>query len=436
MKAYRFPRGGIDYQDTGAPDAGGRGIAFLPAISVIPLIQHSGAGAEAVVSVGQEVGEGMLIGRGRGPGSANVHATVPGTIIRTVSWPLGDGRITDALVIRLEGSFSKLGRREERFPWESLSRHDVLRLLSERGVVEMEEPGRPVSELLAQKGSPDSARTLVVRCVFDDPWRAADIAVCGDRGAALAEGAAIAVRASGCSLVVVAVSRREHDLGESLRAALEARGISASIAPVGNRYPQHNGRELELSLREYGRKEGLDLGTLISLSPSTIAAVYDAVALNKPILERYVAVGGSALKRPAVLRVRIGTRIGDVFAECGGFVEEPKRIAVGSPLKGREVVDLDEPITKTSYAVFALSESTINGGRSADCINCGECREVCPVSLDPERLFKLARSDKDTAAQAEGASECHGCGCCEAVCPSRLPLGTVIQTAARRGRTV
>jgi electron transport complex protein RnfC len=218
---------------------------------------------------------------------------------------------------------------------------------------------------------------------------------------------------------------------------------------------------LELVLRSYEKREGLSLGGLLILGPATLAAVRDAVVLRKPILDRYVAVGGSAVRKPQVMRVRLGTRIGELFAECGGFIAKPGRIATGSPFLGRPVADLDEPVTKTSYAVFALLEKEARAGpersprEGSVCISCGECRAVCPVGFDPEELYKativattiVATTMVATTTAAarpagklppktgpspeaenseDGEPVCHGCGCCELVCPSRLPLSRVL----------
>jgi electron transport complex protein RnfC len=407
-------------------------VAFLPALSVIPLVQHTGNRAYPVVSVGDYVREGMLIGRGQGLGSANVHAAVPGRVIRTVSWKMSDGQTNDALVIRLEGAFEKLGKREEALSWNGLSPFDLQRLISEYGIVEMEGPGRPVSDLLSAFRSVKDPLTLVVRCVFDDPWLAADYVLCRERLKAVVEGSVIAAHAARVGRIVFALSHREKELGDQFLAAAAAYDIPVSVVLVGSRYPQRNRRELELVLKMYEKKEGLDLGNILPLGPATLAAVYDAVKFKKPILDRYVAVGGSAVKSPQVMKVRIGTRIGEVFAECGGFIDKPKRIATGSPLLGRTVVDLDEPVIKTSYAVFALLEDQIGGTVTRNCISCGECRMVCPVGLDPEALFKSAGVEKKREQPPRGrAAECHGCGCCEVVCPSRLPLSTAIINSAR-----
>ncbi|MDR2110846.1 MAG: SLBB domain-containing protein, partial [Spirochaetaceae bacterium] len=329
MKIYSFPRGGINFEDPTVPPKDASIVAFLPALSVIPLVQHTGSRAYPVVSVGDYVREGMLIGRGQGLGSANVHAAVPGRVIRTVSWKMAEGQTNDALVIRLEGAFEKLGKREEALSWKGLSPFDLQRLISEYGIVEMEGPGRPVSDLLSSFRSVKDPLTLVVRCVFDDPWLAADYVLCQERLKAVVEGSVITAHAGRVGRIVFALSHREKELGDQFLAAAAAYDIPASVVLVGSRYPQRNRRELELVLRMYEKKEGLDLGNILPLGPATLAAVYDAVKYKKPILDRYVAVGGSAVKTPQVMKVRIGTRIGEVFAECGGFIDKPKRIAAG-----------------------------------------------------------------------------------------------------------
>lgn len=428
MKVYTFPRGGISFEDPSVPPKHSSVVAFLPGISVIPLIQHTGSRALPVVSIGDQVKEGMLIGRGQGQGSANIHAPVPGQVVRMVSWEMAPGITNEALVVRLGGGFEKLGKEERQFPWQGLTATALQQLITEYGIVEMEGFGQPIGDMLATLGSPltETPITLVVRCVFDDPWLVADYVLCRERLKAVVEGSVIIGRSSQVSRIVYAVSYRERDLGFLLLEEAETYDIPASLVLVGSRYPQKNRRELELVIRNYEAHEGLTLGSLLIMGPATLAAVHDAVTLKKPILDRYVAVGGSAVKTPQVMKARIGTRIGDLFTECGGFVGEPHRIVIGSPLKGRRVADLDEPVTKTSYAVFALLEQHTGGTVMRNCIGCGECRKVCPVGLDPEVLFKGIKGQK-LGKIDEMAGECHDCGCCDLVCPSRLPLSTVIR---------
>ncbi|MDR0710313.1 MAG: SLBB domain-containing protein [Spirochaetaceae bacterium] len=431
MKVYSFPRGGISVDDPTAPPRDSSAIAFLPGLSVIPLTQHAGSPAKPTVFAGDAVREGMLIGRSHGPLSANIHATVPGRVIREVSWKSAEGRICDALLIRMGGSFELLGKRETFYPWEALSPYELMRHITEFGIVEMEGAGRPIAALLNPEKSGKRDQSLVVRCVFDDPWFVSDYVLCRERLKEVVEGSAIAARTGRLNRVVFAVSHREKELGYKLLSAAASYKIPSSLVLTGSRYPQHNQRELELALRAYEKREGILIGSVVILGPATLAAIRDAVKLHKPVLDRYVTVGGSAVKNPRVMKVRIGTRIGDVFAECGGFVDKPKRMATGSPFLGHTVMDLDEPVIKTTYAVFAILDGQAVEKKVRNCIGCGECRVVCPVGLDPEELFKRTRRSRN-GQKADAfcpVDECHGCGCCELVCPSRLPLSHLIANA-------
>jgi electron transport complex protein RnfC len=292
----------------------------------------------------------------------------------------------------------------------------------------MEGTGRPVSDILSSLRPVKDPVTLVVCCVFDDPWLAADYVLCRERTRAVVEGSAIVGRASRAVRIIFAVSRGERELGTMLLTEAESFGIPAAMVLVSSRYPQRNRRELDLVLKKYGKRESLELGYILPLGPATLAAIHDAVKLKKSILSRYIAVGGSAVKKAQVMRVRIGTRIGEVFAECGGFIDKPGRIIAGSPLMGQAVADLDEPVIKTTYALFAVKGKQ-NRTVPGNCMGCGECRLVCPVGLDPEELFKM------NGFQGSGrkAAECHGCGCCDVVCPARIPLGFSIVSSACRG---
>ncbi len=432
MKIYSFPRGGMIYEDNTVPVNTESVIAYLPALSVIPMIQHSGNRASPIVYPGDFVSEGMLIGRASGPGSANIHAALPGRVIRNVGWKMSDGRINDALLIRLEGSFEKLGKMLETFSWDNLPDYEIRRILFNYGIVEMEGSGRPINDMIHELQNAKTPVSLVVRCVFDDPWLIADRVLCHERMAEVAEGAVIAAKAAGAAQIIFAVSHGEEKLGSAFLSETEQYGIPANMIAVGNKYPQRNQRELELALRDYEKKENIQIGTIFPLIPATLAAIHDAVKYRKPIMERYVAVGGSAVKHPQVMRIRIGTRIGEVFAECGGFIDEPKRIASGSPIMGNEVLDLDEPVTKTTYAFFAFLEKQGRISKIRNCIGCGECRSVCPVGIDPEELYKIGGSGKIDDETILKATECHGCGCCDINCPSSIPLSISIQNLALR----
>ena len=428
MKVYSFPRGGFTFEDPTAPKKDKAINAFLPAISVIPL-GSPGQRIHTLVSQGDTVKEGMLIGRASGAGAVNIHATVPGKILRKITWQDGDDQKNSAFVIKMDGAFEKLGRKEEFFPMTGLNGYDLQKIISEYGIIEMENSGRPLAEMISASRKGNNNLTLVIRCVFDDPWLVADYALCMDRMKEVIQGACIVAKAcKNVSQVIFAVSYKEKDLSDKFIENAGLLDLPYSLVKTGSRYPQRNDRELELALRLYEKSEGTDFGCFLILGPSVLAAVHDAVLYKKPVLDRYVAIGGSAVRNPQIMKVRIGTRIGELIEQCGGFCDRPHRIIAGSVLSGREVMYLDEPVDKQCYAIVAMTKSHSGTQTPQNCINCGECRVVCPVGLDPQYIYKQINVPADDSIKVSG---CHNCGCCKMICPSALPLSETIMRINR-----
>jgi len=210
---------------------------------------------------------------------------------------------------------------------------------------------------------------------------------------------------------------------ERLAKALADAGLEASVARFRRRHPQDFPGQLAEALGLPGPS-----GAFI-VEPTTLVALHDAVASNKAHIEQFVFVGGGSLKRQAVLKARIGTPIGDLIEECGGFMRPPDRIVVDSPLTGSEVADLDAPVTRTTRAVLALSAEETRRAPERACVRCGACVRACPERLDPHMLGKLLRAGEAAEAVARGVAKCTGCGACAYACPSRIPLVELFDAA-------
>ena len=84
--------------------------AHIPAISIIPLLQHKGQPASCLVNTGDTLFEGMLIGKAVDSFSANIHSPVPGRVIGLKEIILPDGKMCKAVVVACEGEFSRSGK--------------------------------------------------------------------------------------------------------------------------------------------------------------------------------------------------------------------------------------------------------------------------------------------------------------------------------------
>jgi electron transport complex protein RnfC len=348
---------------------------------------------------------------------AAIHAPVPGRVTGIQVGRLPDGGESSSVVLRLGGSFDRLGKRAEKYLWNSMARKDILSSLRDKGVVEAEEPGRPLHELLA---SFSSAGCLVLDGVENEPWLRTEAAVLAARPDEVAEGLGILARVLEPSRIICLM-----DAEAGIDTAPFAEAARTLLPPleelkVAPRYPRSRKAFIKALLAR-GRRGTPELPAFV-VSPSSALAAFEAVSLAKPFLERYLTVGGGAVLHPAVLKARIGTSIGDLIAECGGLKGRPECIVLGGPFTGTAAADLDVPITKTTKAVLALSAPETRAGREHACIRCGRCADACPVGLDPEHLLRLLEKGRIEEAESFGLPRCILCGACAYACPSRIPL--------------
>jgi len=418
IHAKTFRHGGLRLaQDL--PWTGGLpiGNAFLPVTALIPLKQHAGPAARCVVQKGDFVREGAMIGKGERGDSAHIHAPIPGVVrdirrIRTAS----DGPV-EAVEISLQGSFDRLGKRVERYIWSSMSRADMFQTLRDRGVVEMEEPGRPLGEMIA---SHERCSFLVLNCVESEPYIRTEGALMSARGKEVLDGLAILQKLVSPGHTAAVFDVREEGERASILELLGKSETSVEACFAEPRYPQDMPNQL-LAVLGSGRAGATPKDAFI-VRPSTALAIYEALVFAKPVMERYVTVAGGAIKHPSVLKTRIGTSIGDLIEECGGFVDAPEKLVVGGPLRGQPVFSLDSPVTKLTGGILALTREETNRRRTEACIRCGRCLEVCPERLAPCELFRFIEKRRYGEAMANGLGDCTCCGACGYVCPSRIHL--------------
>jgi len=128
-----FSRGGMAVHRTVPFDSRPIENAFLPKNAVI-LMRDSPwvPDARLAVGEGQEVREGQLLGRALSPGSSNVFSPIPGIVTRVSRIRVPGGYESDAVSISLQGAFSILGKKPERYLWKSLSKSDITHIMRRR----------------------------------------------------------------------------------------------------------------------------------------------------------------------------------------------------------------------------------------------------------------------------------------------------------------
>lgn len=402
-------------------------VAPLPERLVVPLGQHIGEPAEALVNVGDRVLKGQLIGRSLNYISAPVHAPTSGTVTDIGDYPVPhpSGLRAACVVIHADG--------EDRAGDTGLKMDDVFRAepadirqrVREAGIVGLGGAGFPTAVKL-NPGPQRKVELLVINAAECEPYISCDEALMCNRTMDVIDGIRIMQHALGAPQVAIGIEDNMPDAITCLERGLAERGVTdIRIATVPTRYPAGGEKQLIYALTgEEVPSQGLpaDLG-IICHNVGTAAAVARALLHGEPLISRIVTVTGAGVAGPCNLEVRIGTPMADVIAACGGYTDKVERLVMGGPMMGVSLPGDNLPVIKTCNCLLAAArEETPPPKAALACIRCGQCADVCPATLLPQQLYWYARSRDFDKVQDYNLFDCIECGCCAQVCPSHIPL--------------
>ncbi len=397
--------------------------AVIPGLFVVPMSQHLGSPSQCLVEVGDKVTEGMLIGKSSGFISSNIHSPVPGTVKEIKEIYLPNGMLSQAVCIELEGEFDRLGKEQTPVDWSSLSKEELLGIIAESGVVGLGGATFPANvKFMVPKGK--KAEYLVINGVECEPYLTADHRLMLERADRIIEGIKIIAKIVEPEKLAIGIEVNKPDAIESMIEAAAKAGMDLDVVPLKVKYPQGDEKQLLKAVTGREVPSGalpIEIGCVVS-NVGSVHAVYEAVVLNKPLVERVITVTGGAIKEPKNLKARIGTPISSLIEECGGFSEVPEKVVVGGPMMGFTIYDLDTPITKGTSGILALTSKEVKNASRTPCISCGRCVNACPMGLNPTTLFKFIDHGEYDEASDLGLMDCKECGSCGFVCPARIPL--------------
>lgn len=397
--------------------------ATLPSIAVIPLSQHIGAPAKCIVKVGDIVKEDDLIGEAAGFVSANIHSSIPGEVIEIKDLFLPSGRVSQAVVIETKGEFSRLGKSLDVHPWDGLNKAELISIIKESGIVGL---GGATFPTHVKTTLPEGYKleNLIINAAECEPYLSSDHVLMLEYSDEITIGLKILAKILEPAKIQVGMEINKKDAGVLLENAFGKAGLDASVVLLKNKYPQGAEKNLVqaiLGIEIPSGKLPLTVG-VINLNISTVYAIYEAVCLKRPLVERFVTIAGGAIKNPGVYRARIGTSARALIEECGGFTEDPVKVIFGGPMMGFTVFDLDVPITKGTSGILALTKKEVNRAKTTNCLKCGRCVDGCPMGLLPSTLYKLIEHGEYEQAVECGLNDCVECGSCAYNCPAHLFL--------------
>ena len=395
---------------------------------VYPLSQHIGAPAKAIVAKGDHVLAGQKIAEAGGFVSANIFASVSGTV-KAIEARLGvAGGMQESIVIENDGLYEEVEFSPER-KLADISGKEIIEIIKEAGIVGMGGAGFPTHVKYMPK-DPSAIDHIIVNCAECEPYLTSDYRRMMEEPEKIVGGLQAAMKIfDGRAKGVLAVEDNKKDAAAKLREA--AKGIpDIEVVELKTKYPQ--GAERQLIFAVTGRQINssmlpADAGCVVN-NCDTIHAIYEAVHFGRPVMKKVMTITGNAIKEPQNLRVRTGTNFRELIEEAGGFTSEPEKIIAGGPMMGIPLISLDVPVVKTSSAILCMTKDEVAACEETACINCGRCVSVCPGRIIPARLADYAkRHDKEAFEKANGM-ECCECGRCSYSCPAKRPLTQYIKS--------
>ena len=397
----------------------------LPDVVTIPLAQHIGAPATAIVAKGDVVKVGQKIAEATGFMSANIHAPISGTVTAVDMQLNGQGLRQMMISIKREGDewAEGIDLSTDLVKECSLSSGEIIARIKEAGIVGMGGATFPTHVKLS---IPDGkkAEILIINGVECEPYLTSDYRTMLERGEELLVGTSILMKAVSVEKAVIGVENNKPDSIKHL--AELAKGYKGiEVKALKTMYPQ--GGEKQLIAAVTGREVPappalpIDVGAVVC-NASTAVAVYEAVQKNKPLVQRVVTVTGKSIKDTKNLLTRFGTPVSALIEKCGGLPEGDNRVLNGGPMMGRPMSNLASPVMKGCSGITVLSGAEALRGEPSACIKCAKCVEACPMGLEPYLLSKLSKKQSWEVVEKNDIVSCIECGCCQFTCPANIAL--------------
>lgn len=396
----------------------------VPKQVIIPLSQHIGAPAQAVVKKGDMVKVGTLLAKAGGFVSANIHSSVSGKVNKIDNAIDASGYRRPAVFIDVEGDEweETIDRSETLVKECNLSAKEIIDKIAAAGVVGMGGATFPTQvKLMPPPGS--KAEIVIVNAVECEPYLTADHSLMLAKGEQILVGVTILMKAVGVNKAVIGIENNKPDAIAHMQ-KLAAQYPGVEIMPLKVKYPQGGEKQLIDAVIGKQVKSGalpISAGAIVQ-NVGTVYAVYEAVQKNKPLFERVVTVTGKAVKEPSNFLVRMGTPISVLIEAAGGMPENTGKIIGGGPMMGKALISAEVPVCKGSSGILLMTKEESVRKPMHDCIRCAKCVSACPMGLNPAFLMKATVYQNWEMAEKENIQDCIECGSCSYTCPAYRPL--------------
>lgn len=398
---------------------------------VFPLSQHIGAPATPIVAVGDTVLRGQKIAEAGGFVSSPIYASVSGTVKAIEPRRVAVGDMVNSIIIESDGEM-KEAEFVKTDDVTKLSNEEIIGKIKEAGVVGMGGAGFPTHVKLSPK-EPDKIEYIIANCAECEPYLTSDYRRMIEQPEKLVAGMKIVLQLFPKAKGVFGVEDNKPDCIAKLKELVKDEP-RMEVAELMTKYPQGGERQLIYAVTKRSINSKMlpaDAGCIVD-NVETLVAIYNAVALGQPLMNRIFTVTGNAVAEPQNFYICIGTNYQEMLDAAGGFQGDCKKMIAGGPMMGFALFGLNIPATKTSSALLCFTEDEVEAFKETACINCGRCVEACPELLIPSRLADFSKNGLMDVFEKWHGLECVECGSCSFVCPAKRPLAQAVKTMKKQ----
>ncbi len=395
------------------------------------MSQHLGAPATPVVAVGDTVKVGQKIGEASGFVSANIHASVSGTVIAVEPRATAGGAMATAVVIENDGEYTQHESINGTIDYTKLSKEEILEKIKDYGIVGLGGAGFP-THIKLNPPADKNIEYIIVNAAECEPFLTTDYRVLVEETDVFLEGVKILLQLHPTAKAVIGIETNKMKAIEMIEEKVKDIP-NMSVARLKPKYPQ--GSEKQLIFAVTGRevpsgKLPADVGCIVN-NVDTIVGVQRAVVRNRPLMRKVVTLSGDCFAKPGNYKVPLGMNLDQLIEAAGGLSKQPVKAISGGPMMGVALYSTDVPIGKTNGGILLFSEDMAFFGEESNCIRCGRCVSHCPVNLLPLDLNKYVIKGDMESFEACNGLDCIECGSCSYICPAKRHLAQSIRYARK-----
>ena len=361
----------------------------LPSEVVLPVSQHIGAPARVIVEKDQTVSKGQLVAEAGGFVSVPVHASISGTVKAVEPRNTPAGKRILSVIIEGDGEDRWAEGLNTKRDILSLRPEDKLNIIRDAGIVGLGGAAFPTHVKLSPPGD-KSIDTIIINGVECEPYSTCDHRLMLERPGDIVEGLKIIMEILNCKRGYIGIESNKPDAIKVMQdAVVDSDGISVEKLKV--KYPQGGEKQLIYAITKRKVPAGglpMDVGCVVQ-NVGTAAAIYDAVALGKPLIERVVTITGKGVVKPANVLARMGDSFAGLIEYTGGYSEKAAKLIMGGPMMGISQFTDDVPVIKGASCLLVMEEDEVDTGEQLPCISCARCVDVCPMRIMPSTLGTL-----------------------------------------------